>query len=519
MIRYLSFLLFILFLTYSCSSVNKHNKQMNNEISVKEMKKDIDYVHKKLNKYHPKLDLYQSKEETEYKIDSLKISIQKPLKPNEFFVKLFPLFSSLKHGHTDLYPIYRRFNKKDLKKYKNSKSAFYNYSFFYQNDSIYLIKDYAKVNPINAGSKLLYIDNVPVDEIIKKYKSSIYGDGYNKTFSDNYFNRTFLNFITLEQGLKDSVELSFLMGENIIRKKTYREFPKKKTLKVQEDSIKKLTPKSIQREIRIKQKKYGYNKLTKTYSKELSFPTNDSTIAVLKVKDFHKGKIKKLYKEVFTDIKNHHVKNLILDIRNNGGGYIKDAHYLYSYLVEDSKIFTGQKIVANKTSFGKSMYNLLPFPTYPFLWIGGGYSYLKTTKNKNNEYQLNLSFSSTKINKNLVYHGNLYVIINGGSYSASTLLAANLYAKERGYFVGEETGGDYNGTVAGLMPQFTLPNSKLTMSIGTVFIPPIEQRIEKGHGVYPNKEIKENLHTRIQHKDPELEWILKNIKTNKKRDD
>lgn len=175
---------------------------MNNEISVKEMKKDIDYVHKKLNKYHPKLDLYQSKEETENKIDSLKRSIQKPLKPNEFFVKLFPLFSSLKHGHTDLYPIYKRFKKKDLKKYKNSKSAFYNYSFFYQNDSIYLIKDYAKVNPINAGSKLLYIDNVPVDEIIKKYKSSIYGDGYNKTFSDNYFNRTFFKFYYIRKRIK-----------------------------------------------------------------------------------------------------------------------------------------------------------------------------------------------------------------------------------------------------------------------------------------------------------------------------
>jgi len=515
MIKTFSFFL-ILILLFGCTSVREYNKHIDEDIAVKDLKKDVDFVYKKLKRYHAKLDLYQSKKSIDYKFDSLKNTINKPLTPNELYLKLFPIFRSLKHGHTDVYPLYKKLTKKELKKYKESKSVFHNYSFFFENDSIFLVKDFSKTNPINSGAVLLYIDNVSVEDLIKKYKPSVYGDGNNKTFSNNLFGRTFLNYITLEQGIKDSVELTFLMGDKILSKKTFREFPKVKTK--EEKSIKPVDTisKTVKRQIKLKQKKYGYSKLTKRYSKNLTFPTNDSTIAVLKITDFRKGKIRRLYKEVFTDIKNHNVQNLILDIRNNGGGFVKDAHYLYAYLVDDSDKFLGKKIVANKTSFGKSMYNLFPIASYPFLWIGSGYSYFSTFKNDENEYELHMPFSFTKIEKDLVYNGNLYVIINGGSYSASALIAANLNENKRGFFVGEETGGDYNGTVAGLMPKFTLPHSKLKISVGTVYLSPIKQRIELGHGVYPNKEIKPTLDSRRKNRDVELEWILQDIKNGNK---
>lgn len=512
MTKTLSFLILFLIMLSGCTSVRQYNSRIDEEVSVKDLRKDIDFVYKKLKRYHAKIDLYLPKESIDYKFDSLKSTINKPLKPNAFYLKLSPIFKSLKHGHTDVYPLYKKLTKKELKKYKDSKSAFHNYSFFVENDSIFLVKDFSKTNPINPGSALLYIDDIAFDDLIKKYKPTIYGDGNNTTFSTNFFSRTFLNYVTLEQGIKDSVELTFLMGDKILSKKTFREFPKSKKKEEKKIQAVDTISRIVKRQIRLKQKKYGYSKSTKKYSKNLSFPTNDSTVAILKVTDFRKGKIRKLYKEVFTDIKNHRVQNLILDIRNNGGGYVKDAHYLYAYLVDDSDKFLDKKIVANKTSFGKSMYNLFPVVSYPFLWIGSGYSYLSTSKNSNNEYELHVPFSFVKIDKDLVYDGNLYVIINGGSYSASALISANLYEKERAYFVGEETGGDYNGTVAGLMPRFTLPNTKLEFSLGTVYLSPIKKRIENGHGVYPNREIKPTLDSKRKNRDVELEWILREIK-------
>lgn len=64
------------------------------------------------------------------------------------------------------------------------------------------------------------------------------------------------------------------------------------------------------------------------------------------------------------------------------------------------------------------------------------------------------------------FNGEVYVLINGGSFSATTLLAANLKSSGRAVFVGEETGGAYNGCVAGSLPVYTTPNSKLPFRMG-----------------------------------------------------
>jgi len=506
-------LFYIALLFCSCVSVNEFNARIEKEIPVNKLKEDVDYAQAKLKRFQPKIDLYLSEDELNFKFDSLKQTLNVPLKANEFYLKLFPIFESLKHGHTGVYPIYKRYNSATRKKYKNSKSAFNDYSFFWKNDTILLVKDFSKNQPVPSGARLTEIDGLSTQELYNKYNETAYGDGYNTTYRTNVFNRTFLQFISLEQGLKDSVELTFVNDNQIIKKKTYRIFPdNQKKKETQPANVQTKTVKVAQRQIKLKQRRYGYNKSSKTYSKDLFFPTNDSTIAVLKITDFRKGKIKKLYREVFTEIHNHKVKNLILDLRNNGGGYIKDAHCLYSYLVDDSKSFLGKKIVANKWSFGKSMYHLMPMPTYPFLWIGMGTSYVATSKISDKEYELKLSFSSAKSEKELVYQGNLYVLINGGSYSASSLIASNLQLKNRAFFVGEETGGDFNGTAAGLMPKFTLPNSKLSMSVGTVFISPIEQRAEIGHGVFPDKEIVPTLKSKMNRQDAELSWVITDIK-------
>ena len=149
-----------LLLICSCVSVEKYNAHIDEEIPVNKLQKDVDFVYKKLKRYHPKLDLYLSKEHIDYKFDSLKKSIDKPLKPNDFYVKFSPIFESLKHGHTDIYPLYKRIEKYKEKKYKESKSAFSDYSFFWENDSVFLVIDNSKINPINTGSALLYIDSV-----------------------------------------------------------------------------------------------------------------------------------------------------------------------------------------------------------------------------------------------------------------------------------------------------------------------------------------------------------------------
>ena len=77
-------LLLSIVLLISCNSVKRHNSQVNNPISVQKLKKDVDFAYQKLQKFQPALYWYISKEKLDFKFDSLKTTITKPLSSYEF---------------------------------------------------------------------------------------------------------------------------------------------------------------------------------------------------------------------------------------------------------------------------------------------------------------------------------------------------------------------------------------------------------------------------------------------------
>ena len=79
-------LLLILFFS-QCSSISTNNAHLQTEIPSKKLQKDVAFTHKKLQKLHPKLDYYISKEQLDFKFDSLKSSLNNPLTPLEFYKK------------------------------------------------------------------------------------------------------------------------------------------------------------------------------------------------------------------------------------------------------------------------------------------------------------------------------------------------------------------------------------------------------------------------------------------------
>ena len=107
------------------------------------------------------------------------------------------------------------------------------------------------------------------------------------------------------------------------------------------------------------------------------------------------------------------------------------------------------------------------------------------------------------------------MLINGGSFSASCILSSNLQGSKRATFVGEETGGTYNGTVAGRMPLIKLPNSKLRVRVGLMLVAPHYKTDVEGRGIFPDVAILPSLEDRLKKIDPEMNWVLEDIKNNK----
>ncbi len=70
-----------------------------------------------------------------------------------------------------------------------------------------------------------------------------------------------------------------------------------------------------------------------------------------------------------------------------------------------------------------------------------------------------------KPNKKLGYRNNLYLLVNGASFSATASVLSHLRDQGIGKIVGEAPGGAYWGDFAARFKVITLPNSKLRLRI------------------------------------------------------
>jgi hypothetical protein len=130
------------------------------------VKKDVDFAYKKLEKLHPKFYWYITKNQLDYKFDSLKQTIKQPLKPSEFYLKLAPIIADVREGHLRLIPL-EKTHQKETKKLKNQKGLLRRFNYVIQDNHLYVKDNTENVGNLKVGTEILTINNVPVSEILK----------------------------------------------------------------------------------------------------------------------------------------------------------------------------------------------------------------------------------------------------------------------------------------------------------------------------------------------------------------
>ena len=517
-------LLVSIVLLISCNSIKRHNSQVNNPISVQKLKKDVDFAYQKLQKFQPALYWYISKEKLDFKFDSLKTTITKPLTSYEFYTKITPVLNEIRQGHLAVFPNSKMYSKKETKEIiKKGMGPFSQFEFMMFDNHLYVAKNNSIDSTIVIGSQIVSIDSVSTDKLLKEYRKLITSDGFNTTFYQHQLPKKFSTFYVYENGVKDSLLYEFKYNDSIkkvwITRKKVAET--KSTIK---DSVVKKQTKEEKKKIALANKKKslynsknGYDPLKKEFQRSLRFIEKDSSVAVLKIKSFSIGNFEPFYKEVFKRIKDNKSNTLILDLRDNPGGRLSEINLLYSFVADSSIAFVDKSEVASKTSFFKRDYfggglaiNFAKTLAYPFY---ASYVYLKVKKEDGKYYFASSENKAKPLLENR-FKGKMYVLIDGGSFSASSIISSNLKGSGRATFVGEETGGAYNGTVAGQMPTVELPNSKVKIRVGLMKIAAHFKTDEEGHGIRPDIEIISTLEDKISGNDPEMNWILENIKQN-----
>jgi len=522
----LNFLLVVLFSIslISCNSVKKYNKTINSKHSVAELHKDVDFTFKKIKKLQPSLYWFITEEKLELKINSVKKSITKPLTSKEFFFVLSPLVSEIRQGHNSVgYPM-DKYEKEELKEYKKTTNKFGLLSFENIEGKVIINKVYDSIQTLK-NSELLKIDNFEVSDLLDKYNGLRSSDGFNTTFIERRKGIMLQSYYRIENPTLDSVTLRLSLNDSIFDTTFYRvKKPVEKKDSLKELEIENLSDTAKARIKKEKKKKRvfetmrGFSKLTKQYTRSYKF-LEDSTVGYIKIRGFMNGPYQSLYDEFFAEIDTAGCSSIVIDLRDNLGGRLAEIHYLMKYLARGefitmSDMESKTRIPRTKSiwsSNNKPLMVLLKTIVTPFL-----YTYELVTSKKINGivyHKMNAS-KPTEPFKNS-FKGKIYVLINGNSFSASSIISTNLQGSERATIVGEETGGTFNGTVAGVFKPITLPNSKLHVQFGLGMIRAPYTESPDGFGVIPDFIILPTLEHRKKGIDTELEFVLKQIKDKK----
>lgn len=484
--RPFSILLIITFL-FSCS-VSK-NYDPNKKYSKEELQEDYTLLRTILEKKHPSLYWYTPRDSMDYFFDEGYKAIADSMTELQFGWKILaPLTSTIHCGHTS-FSMSKRWNKfiKDrripsfplyMKIWKDTMVVTGNLN---RNDSV-----------IKRGTIITSINGLKSGEVISRMFDYMVEDGYSSNVNYIRLSASFPYFHRNIFGLYKTYQVSYIDSDGIERNTLLPYYTPPG------DSPGKRKPGKPE----LKEKKLTYRERLKNI-RSLHI---DTTFSLMTINSFSKGHLKSFFKKSFRQLRKQKSKNLVIDIRANGGGEINNYVLLTKFLRS-----TSFKVADTAFAISKSF---RPYTRY----ISTGFFnniglFFVTHKEKDGKYHFGFwerhTFTPKRSNH---FDGRVYVLTNGLTFSASSLFCNAIKGQQNITLVGEQTGGGWYGNSGIIIPDIILPNTKLRVRLPFFRIVQYHHIPEKGTGVMPDVYIGPVLKDAVNGIDTKMERVKKMIK-------
>jgi hypothetical protein len=369
---------------------------------------------------------------------------------------------------------------------------------------------------IPLGSQMVSINRIPFDEVISNLYKYYTTDGFNVTGKRIGIRTHFARYFRLHYGLKDQFSVAY---------KTHN------SQKVVTKSISSVSHASYYMNF---QNRYSKNfddiyYATLTEKQKYNFKKIDSLTGKLTIYTFNMGDEKaeehlnyvKFLDSIFIQLKDENIKNLIVDIRQNGGGTDPNDIVTFSYLTqknfqENQKAWISFKKIPLLKYYNSGVPRFLrPLGVGKF---NKEFQEIFLSEIDNRYYQ-NENSSDHKIwtpNKN-AFTGTVYLLVSPAIASAGSLFAAMLAGNENTITVGEETMGGYYGHNGHTPLEYKLPKSKMVILFSVVNleqdVPKKDNQIQ-GRGIIPDYNVLQSYQDYLTQTDTQLNFVYDLIKKN-----
>ena len=442
---------------------------------------DLQLLQKNWDELHGAMYVYNSKAVIDAKFKEIEASIDEPMSSMDFYRKICPILKLIGNGHTHVVPSAEAYTS------LRTDMTLLPFDLYLDKEKVYILRNNSENLELKPGDLLHSINGVEAYEVIVEITNNLTRDGINMTGPLRRATSRFNQFYAFMFGANENYQCEISTEGGAINNL----------------SIKGLTNPVIKKN---KLERYGpmksWTELKEpAYTLEIVQGTAIMTLRTFsqkEIKKYNKTKSKKWFRNAFAKINDQKVEKLIIDLRDNGGGDESPTIELFSHLYDQpfqfyKDVYLQKRKIPNGKDYEENVFgiNLIA----PFLTKKQGDSYVLKSKGLK-EYQPAKE----------QYAGEVIVLTDDGSFSATGEMTAIIKEHNRATFIGEEPSGNPNQNTSGVMLILNLPHSGIRAIVPIVVFEMNVSFENTGRGVIPDYEIRNSIEDEIKGRDAVLEF-------------
>jgi C-terminal processing protease CtpA/Prc len=448
------------------------------------MLNDLQNLREALDKIHPDLYHYIDKEELDSAYHEAIKKVSNDLTAYEFSKTIAKFLSSIKDSHTN-------FNPQNLLFLGPKDKGTLPFFLIKIGDKFFIESMYE--NEYLKGKEVLAFNDLSAQDIFNESITFSLIEGSSRSAQEEIATKGMALVFSQMSRFKtsDSVKIKYVSGMDTITKKV--KSTNRMNLYLYKGSL---------------------------IEKSVSYFFDHENKGVLKILSFQPkamGLFKKEVANFFKEVARRGCSEIVIDLRNNQGGYVKAHEYLMSFLNINKEQYVVQHVYkrskfdpfSKMPYFKKNRFKRKAKREYPFGIHSKEYDFMISELGSTSK----ITFNSVPDNEyNLTYNGKCTLVVNGLSMSASVLFAGWFRNTGRGEIIGWPCLGSISGTF-GTNVVIDLPTTGLPIMISTVKFNTYNSNVPLLEPISPDKLINYSIEDVLFSRDPV--WDFLNIKNEK----